>query len=64
MNFINSADKDDKREQPLEARGLLILTHEARYKWLHEIPARKNHIIDGFKRPLERRISLTFRCVK
>ena len=64
MNFINSADKDDKREQPLEARGLLILTHEARYKWLHEIPARKNHIIDGFKRPLEHTISLTFRCVK
>ena len=47
----------------LEPRSLLVLRDEARYKWTHEIAARKSDVVDGCKSPRERRISLTFRTV-
>jgi len=47
----------------LQQRSLLILSGEARYKWTHEIPARKSDAVSGVRIPRSRRISLTFRTV-
>lgn len=54
-------DSDAKAGIVLEPRSLVILSGEGRYNWTHEIPARKSDVIDGFRQPRDRRISLTFR---
>jgi alkylated DNA repair dioxygenase AlkB len=48
-----------KKSIYLEAKSLLILSHQARYQWHHAIAPRKSD--NGIKRKL--RISLTFRKV-
>ena len=50
----------------LEQRSVAVLTGDARYKWTHEIPARKYEREGGDHTRIrrERRISLTFRKVK
>lgn len=45
----------------LKPRSALVLTGPARYRWSHQIPARKSDVIDGTRIPRDRRISLTFR---
>jgi alkylated DNA repair dioxygenase AlkB len=45
----------------LEPRSLIVLAGDGRYRWTHEIPARKTDIINGLRQPRDRRISLTFR---
>ena len=47
------------KELYLEPKSLLVLTHEARYHWLHGIPAHKS----DNKIPRDRRVSVTFRNV-
>ena len=47
----------------LESRSALVLKNEARYRWTHEIPARKSDLIEGERVLRSRRISLTFRKV-
>ena len=47
----------------LDPESLLVLKGEARYKWTHEIAARKSDVVGAHKRLRERRISLTFRKV-
>ncbi len=47
----------------LEPRSALVLKNEARYRWTHEIPARKSDLIEGERVLRSRRISLTFRKV-
>lgn len=47
----------------LEERSLIILSDDARYKWLHAIPPRKSDTLDGQRIMRGRRISLTFRNV-
>jgi alkylated DNA repair dioxygenase AlkB len=47
----------------LEPRSLVILSGKGRYRWTHEIPARKSDMINGFRQHRDRRISLTFREV-
>lgn len=49
--------------QILEPCSLLMLKGPARYNWTHEIPARRNDVIDGVKVLRARRVSLTFRTV-
>ena len=49
-----------KVEQRLDRRSVAILTGDARYRWTHEIPPRKN---EPGRVPRRRRISLTFRKV-
>src|SRR6185295_19353893 len=44
--------------------SLLVLTGEARYDWMHSIPARKEDEHNFQKYPRQRRVSLTFRTVK
>lgn len=56
MDFTNY---DSKKSIYLEPRSLLVLKGDARYKWRHQIAARKSD--NGIKR--QRRISLTFRKV-
>ena len=58
--------KEKPFNQPLERRSVAILTGDARYRWKHEIPKRKNE--PRRNRPgkgrwikRSRRISLTFR---
>lgn len=63
MNFINKSDKTEKIPVWLAPRSLVVLSGEARYGWLHGIPARKWDEWDGKKYIRERRISLTFRKV-
>lgn len=47
----------------LEPRSLVILQAEARYDWLHGIPARKTDRYQGRTIQRQRRVSLTFRKV-
>ncbi len=56
----------NKHEIPLERRSVAIMSGDARYKWTHEIPARKtepSRDSNGKSKriPRDRRISLTFR---
>lgn len=60
-----------KVTEKLERRSATILEGDARYRWTHEIPPRKNEpgpVEPGNKRPSKiprnRRVSLTFRKVK
>jgi alkylated DNA repair dioxygenase AlkB len=56
---------DDNRKVSLilAPRSLVILSDAARYRWTHEIPARRSDFIGGFRHPRGRRVSLTFRTV-
>ena len=56
--------KKRKFEQPLERRSVAVLTGEARYKWSHEIPKRKNEGTGKGRLARKRRVSLTFRRVR
>lgn len=50
-------------EIALAPLSLLVLSDEARYDWLHSIPARTSDMIANQSLPRGRRISLTFRTV-
>jgi alkylated DNA repair dioxygenase AlkB len=62
MNFTN---KDSGEVIPvlLEPRSLVVLKGEARYGWMHGIPARKSDDVEGRTLKRSRRVSLTFRKV-
>jgi alkylated DNA repair dioxygenase AlkB len=62
MDFTNKFDKT-KMSVWLARRSIIILSDEARYKWLHGIAPRKSDEWDGQKYYRRRRISLTFRSV-
>lgn len=47
----------------LEPGSVVVLTGEARYGWMHGIPARRTDTFEGRKFPRSRRVSLTFRKV-
>ncbi len=53
----------ERQELYLQPRSLITLSGPARYEWQHAIPARKSDLIDGYKIPRQRRISVTFRRV-
>lgn len=59
--------RDKKKvEKQLERRSVAVLTRDARYKWTHEIPARKYELFENqlggqYRVRRSRRISLTFR---
>ena len=63
MNFTNKDHTSKKFSAWLAPRSLVVLSGEARYKWLHGIAARKWDVWDGQKYMRERRVSLTFRKV-
>jgi alkylated DNA repair dioxygenase AlkB len=54
----------ERRAIRLEPRSLILLWGPARYDWTHEIPARKNDVVDGIRMLRERRLSLTFRTIR
>ena len=56
-------DGQDKQELYVEPDSLYIMTGDARYKWTHEMPARKSDMVDGTKHIRGRRVSVTFRHV-
>lgn len=68
---LNSACAMDLEHQQTHKSGsillaplsLLVFADEARYQWLHSIPARKEDLIGNVSVPRKRRISLTFRKV-
>lgn len=62
MNFINIED-DRKIDIWMEPRSIVVLSGDARYKWMHGISPRKNDTWNGIKYPRERRVSITFRKV-
>ncbi len=62
MNFTHKSDRSRKIPVWLEPRSLIVLTGEARYDWLHGIPARKSDKWKGHHKR-KRRVSLTFRKV-
>lgn len=62
-------DSKEKVEKALERLSVAVLTGDARYKWTHEIPKRKNEWREdrsGKRRRVKRgrRISLTFRTTR
>ena len=63
MDFTNKDDKTQKIPAWLAPRSLVVLSGEARYKWLHGIAARKSDPWEGEKHERGRRVSLTFRKV-
>jgi len=54
----------EKREVYLEPRSLIVLTGDARYRWMHAIAARKSDRLNGIAIARSRRISLTFRNIR
>ena len=63
MNFTNKLDKAKRIPIWLESRSLVIMRGEARYQWLHSIPARESDEWEGERHDRKRRVSLTFRKV-
>ncbi len=63
MNFTNKFKKTKKIPVWLAPRSIVVLSHEARYEWLHGIAARKWDEWDSQKYERKRRVSLTFRKV-
>lgn len=62
MNFTHRYDR--RKEQVwLEPRSLLVMSGEAREKWMHGITARRSDVREGQTHPRGRRVSLTFRNV-
>jgi len=62
MNFAGPSGENI--EQHLKRRSAVILHGDARYKWKHEIKARKTDTINGIRTNRGTRISLTFRRVE
>lgn len=62
MNFLNKST-GDMLPLILEPRSLIVLCDDARYGWMHGIPARKVDKIGDQVITRERRVSLTFRKV-
>ena len=58
---MNFAYNDEKIPVLLEPNSCVSMERDARYKWTHEIPARKTDTINGKRFPRTKRISLTFR---
>ncbi len=63
MNFKNKRTKE-LHSLVLNPKGILLLSGESRYEWMHGISGRKSDMINKERVPRERRISLTFRKVK
>ena len=62
MDFINNR-LGEKHSVYLPRRSLYVTKNDARYKWKHGIPGRKNDKINGQTIPRDTRISITFRNV-
>ena len=62
MNFT-SKESGEVIPVFLEPRSLVVLKGEARYGWMHGIPARKSDDMAGRTVRRSRRVSLTFRKV-
>jgi alkylated DNA repair dioxygenase AlkB len=62
MNFTSRAT-GEVMPVLLEPGSVVVLTGEARYDWMHAIPARKTDTFEGRTFPRSRRVSLTFRKV-
>lgn len=60
---MSKRGREEKVPLLLEPGALLVMTGEARYDWLHGIPARKTDRHDGRVLTRGRRVSLTFRTV-
>jgi alkylated DNA repair dioxygenase AlkB len=61
MTFNPVGAPKEKQEVYLHPGSAVILTGDARYRWQHSIPARKNDTVDGVKVARGTRISVTFR---
>lgn len=62
MNF-EKLNSDKKGSVLLGPKSLLVLKDEARYEWMHSIPAKKEDEWKDEVLPRNRRVSLTFRNV-
>lgn len=60
---LEHVSSGQKGSMMLDTGSLLVLSGEARYNWMHSIPARKEDVWQGNSFIRERRISLTFRKV-
>ena len=63
MDFTYKDMKGEKVSYLLEPRSLIVLSGDARNKWLHGIAARKTDLWNGQRIERQRRVSLTFRNV-
>uniref|UniRef100_B8HQU9 2OG-Fe(II) oxygenase n=1 Tax=Cyanothece sp. (strain PCC 7425 / ATCC 29141) TaxID=395961 RepID=B8HQU9_CYAP4 len=62
MDFVH-IETGARKSLMLEPRSLVVLSGDARYKWLHGIAKRKSDMYKGEKYIRKRRVSLTFRKV-
>lgn len=60
LDLIHS-DKSLRVPVHVPARSLWVLSGEARTQWQHGIAPRLSDVIDGMRRPRQRRVSITFR---
>ena len=60
MTFRRYKEKLDLYVKP---NSLYIMSGDARYKWTHEMVARKSDLVDNIRIPRSRRVSITFRYV-
>jgi alkylated DNA repair dioxygenase AlkB len=60
MQFSQSRSEHDEHIL-LEPRSALVLSGDARHKWMHSIPARGSDVWMNRELPRSRRVSLTFR---
>jgi alkylated DNA repair dioxygenase AlkB len=60
---LEKLDGSKKESAILAPRSLLILLGEARYDWMHSIPANKTDSFNGEILSRSRRVSLTFRTM-
>jgi alkylated DNA repair dioxygenase AlkB len=63
MNFTNLNDPRIISKILLEPKSVIILTGDARYKWMHGIKLVKSDLVNNVKYYRQRRVSLTFRKV-
>lgn len=63
MEMTSRYNKTKKIGILLKPKSLLLLSSDARYKWMHGIPARKSDDKLGVRYIRNRRVSLTFRKV-
>lgn len=61
MDLTDKYDKTKKVPIWLAPGSLVVLSKDAKNKWLHGIPARKSDMWDGRKYARQRRVSLSFR---
>jgi len=65
MDFINKNESPERKVAIWFQRCcIMVMTSDARYRWMHTIEAHKTEFYNGHRIERQRRISLTFRNIR